>query len=438
MPAETREQIRAALDRLEQVHLTDAATAAASLAVLVDGKEDGGDPVGAHQTAGDDALHALVPAGARDHERTLAVVDLLRLQAGYLGELRFDGATLVVDLLELGGLGAGRVEAVFEQQVEGDSRIPHAARRVQARNDAEGQRGGGNRLLVGFGLRQQGRYGRARRLVHASHAIRHQRAVIAFQRNQIRDRAECGQVGELAPEMRLPEAGAQRLHDLEGHPHAGEHAARIALLHLRIAHRHVLRHGFARLVVIGNEDLHAAMLQQHRFLAARDAAIHGDDHIRLECHEALDGRLGKAVTFVGAPRDEGHHVAAEHAQPAREDGSGADAVEVEVPEHEDAPTRTQCALQAVDHLLHARDIVGVAPVALEGGCQEHLRLGRGVDAAGDERGGDEAGQAQRALQEVDGSGICRLDAKTCGHGTTFNAYLFLVSYCRIFACARAA
>ena len=58
------------------------------------------------------------------------------LGLGDLGELGLDGATLVVDALEALRLLVGLLEVVGEQKVERQLRVAHAARGVQARDDA--------------------------------------------------------------------------------------------------------------------------------------------------------------------------------------------------------------------------------------------------------------------------------------------------------------
>ena len=95
MPAEANEQVGRRFNRGEQVHAANASPRPACL-VAVDGHKDARHAVDADEPARDDALHALVPALARNDERALAVVDFRGLDLRDLGELRLDGAALVV------------------------------------------------------------------------------------------------------------------------------------------------------------------------------------------------------------------------------------------------------------------------------------------------------------------------------------------------------
>ena len=126
VPAIAKQQVGAAFHRLEQVYLADAAPRSARL-IAVDGEQQRGHAVGAHQAAGHDALDALVPSFAGHHERALAFVGFGGLHFRYLGKLGLDGATLVVDGLQALGQAARLVIGVGKQQVERQLRIAHAA-----------------------------------------------------------------------------------------------------------------------------------------------------------------------------------------------------------------------------------------------------------------------------------------------------------------------
>ncbi len=136
MTAEAYQQVGAAFDGLEQVDLAHRAPRAAGL-IAIDGEQQGGHAVGADQPACDDALDALMPAIARNHERALAVIRFGRLHLGDLRKLRLDGAPLVVNALKLFGKRARLAEIVGEQQAQRQIGIAHAPGRVQARNERE-------------------------------------------------------------------------------------------------------------------------------------------------------------------------------------------------------------------------------------------------------------------------------------------------------------
>ena len=102
---------------LEQIHAAHASTRAARF-VAIDGKQNRRHAVFIHQTRGDNALHALVPTFAANHERALAVVDFRSRFFGALRKILLDAPALIVYLIELGGKALRLFEIVGHQQIE--------------------------------------------------------------------------------------------------------------------------------------------------------------------------------------------------------------------------------------------------------------------------------------------------------------------------------
>ena len=198
VPAEAREQVGCAFHSREQADLAHAAAAAARF-VAVDGEQQAGHAVRVHQAACHDALHALVPALARHHQRALAVVDLGGLRLRDLGQLGFDGAALVVHRFQLRGQAVRLLEVVGHQQVERQLRVAHAAGGVEARDDGEAEVRGADGLVGGAAGGQQRGDARARRGVHARDAVGHEGAVLVAHGHEVGHRAQRGEVGEVAP-----------------------------------------------------------------------------------------------------------------------------------------------------------------------------------------------------------------------------------------------
>ena len=414
VPAETGEDVLAAFHRFEEVDLAHAAARPAGHSLVVDREEDAGHPVAAHQARGHDTLHAFVPALAAHHEGALAVVDLLGLQARDFGELGFDRPALGIDLFEHGGLAARGVEIVFQEQVERHRGIAHAASGVQARDQAEGQRGGGHRFVGGAGGGQKGGDAGSGRVVHASDAVGGEGTVARLHGHEVGHGAQSREIGVFAPQVGLTEAGAEYLHELQGHAHAGQNAALAIGVELGVADRHPLGDEVGRFVMVGDEDPHPAVLERAHLFAAGDAAVDGDHHVGLAGHEAIDRRLGDAVAFVGAARDEGNRRGAQGAQTAREHRSGRHAVDVEVAEDQDALAVADGRFEPVGHFCHTGDVVGVAPIAFERRVQKLAGfLGR-FDAAGDQGSGNDVGNAKRAFENVDHGRVDGANVETCG------------------------
>ena len=415
---EPREQIGRALHRLEQVHLAHAAARPARL-VAVDGEQQAGHAVGVHQAARHDALHALVPALSRHHERALAVVDLCGLGLRDLRKLSLDGAALVVHGLQLGCQTLGLGQIVGHEQIERQLGVPHAAGGVEARNDRKAEVRGADGL-VGRAARGKKRGdARTRGGVHARDAVGDERTVLAAHGHEVGHGAKRSEVGVVAPQVRLAQAAAQHLHELERHAHAGQDGAFAGGIALRIGHGHALGHEVGWLVVVGDGQAQTRLHDGRRLVLAGDAAVHRDDEVRTERARAHEGGLGERVALLEAQGDERRCRGAKGAQAAGEHGGGRDAVEVEVAEHEDVVAALHGGLQRVGHLGKAGDGIGVEPVAVERGREEAARRGIVDDAAGDEGGCDEARKAERALETHHGLLIGRLDVEPGRHGLRY-------------------
>ena len=95
MPAVTGEKMLAVLDRLEEIDVSYAASRTTRLAIF-DREEQRRHAIGIDQARSNDALHSLMPAFAKDHERALTRIALCCLFLGNLGKLSLDAAAFVV------------------------------------------------------------------------------------------------------------------------------------------------------------------------------------------------------------------------------------------------------------------------------------------------------------------------------------------------------
>ena len=385
VPAEADCEVGALLDRVEEVHGPDGAAAAARLPVLRDGEDDRGHMVLVHETAGDDALDALVPAAAGDDHGTLAVPGALGLGDGRVGELALDGAAVGVDLLEAAREHGRLGHVVGQQQAEGDVGLAHATRRVEAGHEREGQVVGRDGREVAARRRGQGHDAGARGGAHAGDAVGHERAVLALQEHHVGHGAQAGQVGQGEPQVGHAQARAQLAHDLERHAHAGQLARGAGGVELGVAHGHAPGHQVGGLVVVGDHHVDAAREQGLDLAGCGDAVVDRHDQLRVAgLHHAVEPRLGEAVALREAVGHKGVHVRAQLGQADGEQAGGGHAVHVEVAEDRDRLAQADGALQAVGRLAQARDAQGVAPVALERRGQEGARRRSVGDAAGHE------------------------------------------------------
>ncbi len=126
MPTEAREDVLAGGNRVEEVHIAHAAARAVRF-VPFDGEQDNGNAVAVGKAGSHDALHALVPALAGNHQRALPGEHLLGLLGGHLGKLSLDGTALGVHFLKLARKVARLGVIVAKQQVKRQLGIAHAA-----------------------------------------------------------------------------------------------------------------------------------------------------------------------------------------------------------------------------------------------------------------------------------------------------------------------
>ena len=395
--AEANKQVRRRFDRGEQVHAPHASARAARL-VAVDGQKDARHAVDADQAACHDALHALMPPLARNDERALAVVDFRGLDLRDFGEFRLDRAALVVEPFELGCQAVRLVEVVGHEQVERQVGVAHAPCGVEARNEREAEVRAGEGLADRpRGFEQRGD-ARARRLVHHLDALDHERAVLAKHRHEVGHRAERREVDEIAPKVGLAEASTERLHELQRHARASEHAALARGVDLRVGNGHAFGDQVRGLVMVGDRDVDSGRLHELHLGLAGDAAVDRHEEVGAVGLHAIERRSRDAVALLEALRNERHRVGPELPQATGENRRRGYAVEVEVAEHEDPAALPDGVLERVDDVAEPGNQVGVEPIVLERGKQERARRLRGVDSAADKRCRDETGQVKFTLE----------------------------------------
>ena len=209
----------------------------------------------------------------------------------------------------------------------------------------------------------------ARARAHAREAVGDERAVLVEQRHDVGDGAERGEVGELAPGVRVPETRADGRDQLERDARARE-LGEPALPQLRVAHGHAHRDALAGLVMVGDDDVDPGAAQARDLVRRGDAAVDGDNQRRRHRDQTIHRRVGQAVALAEPVRDGGLDVGAERGEPAAGERRGRQAVDVEVAEHHDARLRADGRGHGVGARGHPGQRLGVAPVAREVRRQE--------------------------------------------------------------------
>ena len=138
MPTETRQDILARGNRLEQVNVANAAARTVGF-VPFDGEQNGRNAITVGKARSNNTLNAFMPTFASNHQGTLAFEDAFSLLGSHFSKLRFDGATLGVHVFQFGRKVTRFSEIVTHQQIERQLGIAHASSRIQAGNDSEAQ-----------------------------------------------------------------------------------------------------------------------------------------------------------------------------------------------------------------------------------------------------------------------------------------------------------
>ena len=304
------EQIGTRLYGLEQIHAAHASTRAARF-VAIDGKQNRRHAVFIHQTRGDNALHALVPTFAANHERALAVVDFRSRFFGALRKILLDASALIVYLIELGGKALRLFEIVGHQQIERQIGITHAACGIQARNKRERQPRRGYLLVAGVAHVNKRLDAWTGIFVHALQTIGNERTVLVAHGHKVGDGSQRRKIGVFAPQMGLSKAGAQSLDNLQCNAHTGQNAAFAFRVALRVAYNNALRNQIARLVMVGHYQVDAFGQNCWSDIPASDAAVNRHDQIGFERLRALESRRRYAVAFFKTLRNEGRGIGSE-------------------------------------------------------------------------------------------------------------------------------
>ena len=102
-------------------------------------------------------------------------------------------------------------------------------------------------------------------------------------------------------------------------------------------------------------------------------------------------------------------------QRARKNGGGGNAINIEVAEDHNVIAAPNSLLKLVNHVFHARNVIGIGPIPIKRGTEEAFSLlGRG-HAARRERGRNESRKPQLLFKQVNNGRIRLANVKLNRH-----------------------
>ena len=381
----------------------------------------------------DEPDHALVPAvvvhaDAGRHvareSRQLRVELCQRFEL----HLRFELASIGVELREAPGEFTRRGRIVGQQAVDAQSHVLEASGGVEPRAGLKREV-----LADHSGERAAGRFeqcpqpGRTATRTDATQPLRHQDAIVEVERHHVGDRAERNeieQVGRIrglavAQPARLPHASRQRRHHVERDAHARQRLRREGLVRrVRIDEPGRFGQFAARQVVIGDEHVDAVAPRLAHAFQRRDAVVDGDDEARLALGRDTDDFGSQAVAEPKAVGHEEVRFEPQLVQLAHHQGGAGGPVCVEVADDQHLQAAVEATDQQVRRLLQAAERAhGQQALEAEIEFQRVAHRTGGVDTAQHRMQGqwqrrDQVGP--RLTTNDAASSSCRLACGGCG------------------------
>ena len=282
-------------------------TAGGTLAeVSLVGQDDDRAQIALQQFGGDNAEDPFMPAFAADDKdgQVCHFRVVLQVRDGLREDLVLFGVALRVhDVDFFRHLGCG-VRVVCEQQVQGPFRGAHAAGRVDAGRDAEGDAGGVQRFIGKTSFLEDGLDAGFAVRVEQTETVEDDLPVFPDERHHIGNGTDGGDVRELLHDFLV---GA--LHgaaELQCHSAAGiVFKGAVPVVPVRVDDGHAVGQFIAFEMVVGDDELHALLFDVLRLFHGRDTVIDGHDEFRAGGGDPVHDLIAESVAV---PFSLGKHV----------------------------------------------------------------------------------------------------------------------------------
>ena len=367
--AELLQQVRAALQRREQVEAPPGpAGALAHAALQVD--HEAGTGILLAEAGGNDAHHPLVPVLAGQHQgAALAGRETADLVNGVGADILLHALALPVELAELPGklLSPLRVGAL--QKLRRQVRLPHAPGGVDPGGEGKAHLDGGERLIRKPRLPQQRVEPGEIRVGQGLQPAGNDGPVLPLHQHHIRDGADGGQGAVPGEKGVLPALASQGQNQLQSDAHARQVLEGIrAVRSVGIHHGHRLRKLLPALMVVRYHHVHAQGRGIGHLLHARHAAVHGDEQGGPPLPEPPDGGKTQPVAILHPTGDVAEALHPRTAEVVLQQHRGRDAVHVVVAEDRHglaAGDRLLDARRRPVHVLHQKGREGELPLPVQ-------------------------------------------------------------------------
>ena len=366
MSAKVYELVRDPLKALVKVKISksSAGTLRASRLSRIVSKYERRSAVELRELARYDSQHALVPVLAIYNDRAACIskrpsvrsCGALELRSCLIENLGLDLLALIVLPRKIlrGSLRLSRV--ILEEELQSISRIVKPSRRIDPRNEIERDKS----LIQSLARRQEHLVHHAHadigRIFHALKSTLDNCSVLIGNRYKVSDRCKSRKLDCLTPDIArdliLPVL-AQSLNELQRNARAAKIDERICVVRPLRADNAVSRRQFIlNIVVVSNDDLNAAALKLLHRINIRNAAVYGNNEIRLLLNDLVHDLLGQAIAVFRPVRHDVINIYRVAPEITHKDRCRSNAVAVVIAVNKDLSMAVDRLINNVDSLAH--------------------------------------------------------------------------------------
>ncbi len=161
-------------------------------------------------------------------------------------------------------------------------------------------------------------------------------------------------------ELRLPQCGPQRGEQFEHDTHAAQVFVRVRTRRLVwIQHRTGIGEPLWRLVMVGDDNVHAQATRQSHFLPRRTPTIDRNQQAYPRTGELSHGISIETIPFAGALWNVVRHLEAQLMKKRHQQRGGRDSVHIIIAVDGDAFALADGCYQALHRLLHPMQAIGI-------------------------------------------------------------------------------